>query len=244
MPEQYNPESLQAAQTDGRERFRSMAIEMVRREGLEKTINYILEYFKVSPDFVKSESENFQKNREQLMEQAGLLIANHPGGLDNVFIIKMLEDRIKHKGDVKILVSGANYEATAGLFPENNILNADDPRHMLEEIPGHIKKGGLFIIYPTGGGKKFHSGFRAILSRIEPETMIYTLNFNDIQAANVNMRLSAAQPGDPASVEVDEYFTTASEWIESVKDVPKKEQNQALTQHYNSLFNRDHAKQD
>jgi hypothetical protein len=154
--------------------------EDIRSLGLGEASTKMLESLNIKPDYKKKDDPHFSEMREKLNREAGILIANHPGGFDIVSVLSTL-----NREDIKFVVAEEVFERWAGIFGKEHVLSApkvkayppeqnklascgendadDDPvtadvsavqrayLGIMREITDHIESGGLFIFFPTGG---------------------------------------------------------------------------------------------
>jgi hypothetical protein len=154
--------------------------EDIRNLGLGEASAKMLESLNIKPNYKKREDLYFSEMREKLNQEAGILIANHPGGFDIISVLSAL-----NREDIKFLVSEEVSEKWAGIFGKDKVLSApkakayspeqnksvsyrendaiDDPvaknisavqreyLKIMRTITDHIESGGLFIFFPTGG---------------------------------------------------------------------------------------------
>lgn len=208
---------------------------------------------------VQEGTENFETNRNRLNREAGVVIANHPSVFDTSAIFSLLS-----RNDVLVMANEADF--WKGTVVEENFVRTPKPFEVMkvfERIKEHIKKGGVFLIFPTGGREnkgdefKFKRGFRYMLQNgiLTPETMIYAFNIQGggltipeekKQEYKNNSLLYFAQKvlGEsdvfvekPPHLEIvlDERYTKAGEWS-SLLESDKGQEDVALTKHYNDLF--------
>ena len=127
----------------------------------------------------------------------------------------------------------------------------------------HIKNGGLFRLFPSGGEEnstgifKFKSGFKNMLldGSLDKDPMIYCFNVKGqstqmsfeekgeyrkkyfayffLKAANQDTTVLGELP--PLEIILDEKYTKAEEWM-SVLEKNPQDPNTALTEHYLELF--------
>jgi len=221
--------------------------EKYQSKGLDIALEHLKDFFKLELAYNQDSQSNFQEQRHKLETQPGLIISNHPGGLDTLIMLDILKKRISEKGDVKILVAGGElYDRLVSIFSEDIFINAEKGFANLRKIIGesveHINAGGLLMIYPTGGQEKtFQSGFKSIFKRLPDNAMIYAVNIDEHDLAMASKNTNSGKK-DVSRVRVDEIYTTVKEWGDEIAGVNLHEQNDKLTEFYNSKFQESESK--
>lgn len=220
---------------------------------LAKACELALKNANIRVDYLKAAKPEFQSNRLKLQTQGGLAISNHPGRPDIFAVLQTLE-----REDVLVMAKPQVAQAASQLFGPKYFLPASrEPRQLVRDfskIEAHIRKGGLFVLFPTGGKKsEFQSGFRIVLEKIPADSMVYCFNVNgeDVRKASggIGRRMAGAASEEalgfiknpyrlaaPAVVRVDEEYTQAAEWQKLMAGIPKNRQDDVLRQHYAEKF--------
>ncbi|MEK7579003.1 MAG: 1-acyl-sn-glycerol-3-phosphate acyltransferase [Patescibacteria group bacterium] len=233
----------------------------IENGGFQSVGKRVLEESKIKPVYTLEKEDPLlcDENRQKLNTEAGVVIANHPGYFDTFFILNTLKRK-----DVKIVVSGSNYETFGRAIGEEFLIKATrDPSEVvsfLRSIKDHIESGGLVLIYPTGGGHDndknppFENGFSVILKRcLKPTDMVYSFYIDPedfgplvdekisrlsgiVSAVTVHPSFNVNRLKEEAEVRVHERYSTAEEWQEVLDSSNKKEKNQKLTEHFLGSF--------
>jgi hypothetical protein len=232
------------------------------QEGIKILHSEIETYYKkcnVAPNYLQKESKDFQKMRDKLNFEAGIIISNHPGMFDAPAILDCL-----HRDDVLVMVSDGPIDMpeaiaeTVQQMYEKYTVRA--PQNFLELIPvlqridAHIKNGGLLLIFPEGTSGKFQAGLSHLLDRLDPENMVYAFHFEPKDMADIvsvaPSRLvgvaSGMYLGDALNVNratqkmefrIDERYTTVADWQATYAGTAKRDdKTAALSNHYSDLF--------
>ncbi len=144
----------------------------------------IFNLWNVKPDFSGAE------NMDRLLTEPGLVIANHPGIFDIPIALEMVKNRAGQvRKDFKILVNDSTYPAFAGNLGKENFIELKPKEYKpakqaLDSAIEHIKSGGLFLMFPSGGieqsGNKmqFYGGLPYVLEHMEGSKMVYSFSVN------------------------------------------------------------------
>ncbi len=165
--------------------------------------------------------------------------------------------------DCKILVPDEYVEVYRKHFGSENWVSTEELKTLsgFRDILEHINSGGLFIIFPTGLHEEtekkiqFQDGFASILKRIDKEKMVYSfsVDYNDIETIRkehpalllgvfAEARTAFGEAGNlndrrpKEFFKVDENYSTASQWQETIAAHDKDDVNEALTDLYLSKF--------
>lgn len=232
-------------------------LERLYGKGISNIARGALDRLNVLPDFVQVEnSAQFADLRARLNKEPGVLISNHPNGLDALLILSLLE-----RDDVLIFASAPDNKNLEAIFGKGRfVAQGEGPKDLqraLARIHKHIEDGGLFLIFPTGGLEEddieFKSGFQAVLRHMRPTDMVYACNVDLKDAKTMEERLPRGfafieaifddktvkrrqEKEMPIQVRVDERYTTALEWQEALGDSRRKAGNLVLSEHYQDLF--------
>lgn len=214
----------------------------------------------VRPVYTAERRPEFTDWRERLKTESGLVIANHPGGIDVPAILKALD-----REDVYFFAARKNMERLADVIGEDHLLKATtDPgelRAIFRRVEAVLARGGLVFLFPTagsdfnGGPIEFKSGFRYLIKSLRPEQMVYAfqIDTDDLRAAfprpPSGLALGSgvlakkmgfrAHGGPRPTVRIDERYTRAQEWQAALQERPDLEPNTRLTQRYLELFHLD-----
>jgi len=223
----------------------------------------VLRMLKVEPVYTQSEKPEFSEMRRKLNEEPGVLIANHPSGLDAFLLLKMIERK-----DIKIITSGNALSRLSSMFPEQYFYGVTGSstavRKQIQDMTEHIQAGGLLVFFPTGGedqeaGKGTSYEFKGLFGHLlkevlSPSDMIYScwIDPNDIKSfASEKLPRKAGVlseiilPGDfnvnslreNGPVRIDERCADVGEWREVISGMKSGRQaNQTLTRHFLDQF--------
>lgn len=234
-------------------------LELDQKLGIANFAQELLEKLNIKTEFKSQDDEGFEEGRLRLNLEPGLIISNHPSTIDAPLILQLIK-----RSDLKIVVKELFYEksATSPLFQDKLIPARKDPKGALETvntISDHITQGGVVLIFPTGGREidvhkhNFYSGFRHIVSKIDPQNMVYTFNINledskhllvkDHLHLNTTATVLSGRPipfsrfDKPSEVSVSEKYTNAGEWQSLISEkMPNRDKNRVLSDHYRQLF--------
>lgn len=210
------------------------------------------------PDYIQSSSESFRDLRENLNTRAGILISNHPSALDMCFIFPALQ-----RSDLLLMVQEKRFEFLAtALGPEHVVQASSDPKELpgiTDRILNHIKTGGLFVIFPSGGEEvqtnelHFRSGFRHLVSKLDPDNMVYSFFIDPAAGKRVTNEVIGPPRGatdratliapnlhvrplrERLTVKVNETCSNVSEWQEIIANSTQHaspEKNNLLAKHF------------
>jgi len=197
------------------------------------------EQLNFQPEYIQSPSERFGSLRENLNTRAGILISNHPSALDMCFIFPALQ-----RSDLLVMVQEKRFEFLAtALGPQHVVQASSDPKKLSEitdRILNHIKAGGLFVIFPSGGEEAktnelhFRSGFRHLVSKLDPGNMVYSFYIDPAAGKKVTSEVIGPPRGttdkamliapnlhvrplrEPLTVKVNENCSNVGEWQEII----------------------------
>lgn len=218
----------------------------------------IMNMLNFEPKYIQEDFETFKELRRKLNSQSSVLIANHPSSLDVGFVFAALS-----RPDILIMMQKKRFAFFETVFSAEHVIAAPSGEEELAEVlkraEDHIARGGLFIIFPSGGeemrtGKlRFKSGFRLLLSRMLPEVMVYMM-YIDRNAARIIMDESVGPPRgkddtailispqlhmrplkDNLKVKINEGYSEAKEWQGLLKNASEKDvygQNNLLMEHF------------
>lgn len=213
----------------------------------------------IKPVYLAEQYSEFNDWRERLRTESGLVISNHPGAVDAVAILKVLDRK-----DVYFIAAEKNVERLRGVIGDEYLLpaakNVGELRATLRRVEEALRKGGLVFLFPTGGIERlghpfeFKGGFAHILKTMRPEQMVYTFHVVPEDVHEIFPKtLPGLQMGSAMlvgklglqktrnawpSVRVDERYTTAEVWQRLLSDqsISKADKNKFLTSHYLDLF--------
>lgn len=200
-----------------------------------------------------------QEMRKKLSTEPGVIICNHPSHFETLAVLEMLK-----RPDIKVVVS--RYAVATPLFGEENFIvsnpsaSREEFARAREEMKSHIEKGGLLVLFPTGGAERyseeflFKSGFSLLVRDIlRPTDMVYACHADEVEAKSLkkqtSMRLLAALAGlkwqgkalfERRALHLRESYTTVDMWKSALIGADsRREENRRLTKLYSSLFRRD-----
>lgn len=218
----------------------------------------IMNMLNFEPEYLQEDFETFKELRRKLNSQAGVLVANHPSSLDVGFVFAALA-----RPDILIMMQRKRFAFFEKIFGSEHVVVAPSGEEEIAEALGraedHIARGGLFIIFPSGEEEmrtrqlRFKSGFRLLLSRLSPETMVYMM-YIDRDSARIIMDESVGPPRGPddtamlispklhmrplkerLKVKINEGYSEAREWQEVLSHASEKsshEQNDLLMEYF------------
>jgi hypothetical protein len=260
----------------------------IEKFGLACSARTMLDSVNAKLHFEKEGDESCSEIRHKLNNEAGVVIANHPGNFDLLCILAAIERK-----DLKFMVSADAQEAWSRLFGEKLVVPslhmyatreeaeeakkgnrgeklshdeiikrqriAQDNLVIVRSILDHIKNGGLFIYFPTGGDDsrhmerfKFENLFRLLVGKMKPTDMVYSFNILNPEKRRTKMdqvlrtaglfsgagksgNINISRLTEPISINVDENCSKATEW-KSLLSGNKDKDNEALTEHYLGKF--------
>lgn len=234
-------------------------LELDQELGIANFAEELLEKLNIKTRIESQNEPDFEDGRKRLNLEPGLIISNHPSTIDAPLILQLIK-----RSDLKIVVKELFYEksVTSPLFQDKLIPARKDPKGAVETVSAiseHISQGGVVLIFPTGGREidvhkqNFYSGFRHVVSRLDPQDMIYTFDINLEESEHLsikdhlNLNTSAAvlsgRPvpfsrfNKPSEVSVSEKYTNAKEWQALISEkIPNRDKNRVLSDHYRQLF--------
>jgi hypothetical protein len=233
------------------------------RRGLETPNEYageLMRMLNISPTYAPavSESASTAEMRRRLAKEPGVLIANHPGGIDVVPIVNAIG-----RNDVLMWVSPSVFRTLGPIFGDTHFMEitrrTGPLRRQLERVDAHIRNGGLFVVFPTGEEEKrkhsyvFQSGFRRVLSRLRPTDIVYASHVEpaDIESMRPELPrvagvfwevlgmpfMNANARKQPLPVRVTETCLPASRWHDVLSGAPSlRKRNETLKDFYWSLL--------
>lgn len=131
---------------------------------------------------------DIQDLRTRLNKESGIIISNHPDFVDIPAILNALE--LETFKRLKVIVNSLFVDVlrkhlgslvdSKELFLSYRGRGGSEFVELSHQIAEHIERGGLFLIFPTGG-KERHSGrfvfknlFPELLRRIDKDNMVYS----------------------------------------------------------------------
>lgn len=260
----------------------------IEKFGLARSARMLLDSVNAKLHFEKEGDESCGEIRHKLNNEAGVVIANHPGNFDLLCILAAIDRK-----DLKFMVSADAQEAWSRLFGEDLVVPslhmyatreeaeeakkrnrkekisqeeiikrqriAQDNLVIARSILDHIKNGGLFIYFPTGGDDsrhmerfKFENLFRLLVDKMKPTDMVYSFNILNPEKRRTKMdqvlrmaglfsdasrsgNINVSRLAEPILINVDEDYSQATEW-KNLMNGNKDKDNEALTQHYLEKF--------
>lgn len=149
---------------------------------MESAVDKFFVICDIQPEYIQAK-ENPDKSsemRRKLQTESGVVISNHPGIIDILFILKAIGNRT----DVKIFSAQQVAKMYGELFGQENAITIGDLDYE-EKMLSHIKSGGLMIFMPTAGEErnsreiKFKRGFGNIfVQKLNPDCMVYNFYVN------------------------------------------------------------------
>lgn len=231
-------------------------MERLYGKGIANVMRGALDRLNVEPEYLLAkDSEKFAESRARLSKEPGVLISNHPNGLDALPVLALID-----REDVLIFTSGPETSDLENMFSKGKFISPGESvsgmRTALKRIQEHIQQGGLFVIFPTGGldalDFEFKSGFRSILTTMKPTDMVYACRVNPddairmeetlprgfgfIQALFDDATVRKRKKEEPLRVRVREHYTNAKEWQDALGTWRGRRGNIALSHHYEELF--------
>jgi 1-acyl-sn-glycerol-3-phosphate acyltransferase len=223
----------------------------------------LLNTLNIKPDYVKADTSSFLETRKHLDTEPGILIANHPSAIDLFLVLSQMKRK-----DLLVMLQRKRFPFFETVLGKDNIVCApkgkEEMDNIIKRVKQHIDSGGLFIIFPSGGAEiatgelGFKSGFRLLLSEVDPGAMIYSFYIDpemgdkiqkDLIGPPVNAddkplllapELHIRPSSEPLIVKIDESYSTAAEWQEVAAKsqmFTKQEQNDALLKIFSDKFN-------
>ncbi len=240
-------------------------VERLRAEGTgawKDFFGHILRSIHVEAEYTKDKTEGYEAMRTHLETEPGILIANHPSVLDMIVVLAGLERK-----DILIMLQRKRFDFFEDLFGKDNILRAPEGggeiTEAIERASQHVQNGGLFIIFPSGGIEistgemRFNSGLRLLLSKVDPDSMVYSYYIDPAisktvkedmmgaprDASDAPMMLAPELHVRPAQdglvVKIDEAYSNAQEWqdiITANKELDPIRQNNLLQRNFEKKF--------
>ncbi len=263
-------EKLRSVPKETLERFEKFALGQAARilggemEGdwskVSEIMRLYLERERIFPEFSMSGDLSFSSMRQALATEPGVTISNHPAGYIDVPITFSMIPRsdilvYTNKRVKEGLVSGAKkyLGENAGRVLDSHLLT-NHPKKAIENYRkalSHVASGGVLILHPTAGKErkantkvvKFEPGFRLLLKKLEPNTMVYAINYDLGQSFYNNpifftgRAASLEIPSNVArrqfarlNVHVKEVLTRVGDWSDYL------DTDEQVTERYWSLF--------
>lgn len=227
------------------------------RGGFPGMARAMFEALHVEPIYLAEQRPGFQRMREALRTESGLVIANHPGVVDIPAVFLGLD-----RQDVRILASEENaYQARRMLGSEAFLPVSRDIsklRPVMEEAQSLMRSGGAVFLFPSGGHDEqghelpFQSGFRYLLRGLQPEQMVYSFHIYPedvrqmiprisrakLEAEMIARRVGMSPPrlSEQHVIRIDEEYTQAGWWQAQLRGVEPQQANQVATEVYRRLF--------
>ncbi|MCL5010762.1 MAG: 1-acyl-sn-glycerol-3-phosphate acyltransferase [Patescibacteria group bacterium] len=252
---------------------------MIEKKGFGAVADFCQEFLRASGVNARyPDSSPF--NRDKLNKKPGIVISNHPGFCDVFCVlgavsrsdalvmasseaIKYLKTIFRRGFENKQTINGflSEHFIATSAWERDKRMKAEKTRRDIRTIKSHIDRGGVFVVFPSGGPAEEQTGnskvnfkpvFRLALQEISPESMIYCFNVSPQDISDIQKRkrrfsraigldfsdfLRALTP--EARVIIKEKYTEANEWLEALKTGDShREQDSILTKHYWELFGR------
>ena len=211
-----------------------------------KALNARVEFFQVG-------AEDLEQSRKKLNEQAGLIIANHPGWVDVPAVLSAI-----NRDDLLVMTNERLTEIFKSQLGDKYFVpatkNPSELRKQMDNVLAHIKSGGAFLFYPSGGpSDKFQGTLKHLLGRIEPQNMVYSFYTNPKDVNNIEKQQPERLLGlgsqvflarafninklkDPAVIHAQESYGSAAEWQALLGAGHSDEINRRLASHYLEKF--------
>ncbi len=199
-----------------------------------ESAKHFLKIANIKGGYLHERDESFKDDRRRLNSEPGIVISNHPQYVDVALILQTLT-----REDVMIMVNPGPMAAIKKHNIKGNfVLASKDPKEYLmifKKNLNHIKSGGLFVIFPTGGDERdtgsidFKPGIVQILKFLKPTDMVYSF-YVDPEEVNEAESISGERPLGVMSeivvgesfninnlkqqdkIHVDERYSRAEEW--------------------------------
>lgn len=213
----------------------------------------------VRPVFESQGDADFADNREKLRRegQGGLIISNHPTcSRADTFSILLASGR----KDVSLVIKPGGDMRLKDFFPRDffiqvsNEWSAQEITTALNTVVDKIHAGGLVIFYPSGGSEnsgrfRFYEGFNYILSKLSPNTNVFSFHFNTDDAEKIKSKTQSSKikravsmiSGKPLlpiqDLRINLKSKPVSDWLGVVKrnDLMKVDP-QVFCEHYTAQF--------
>lgn len=204
----------------------------------EKIRNYSKKYLESLKINIIREFKD--EDAEKLNSKPGLIISNHPSIVDAPGILSQIE-----RNDLKIVVKEDLYSISPQGLKELFIPASKDPskaKELIKETVDTIHDGGAVLLFPTGGREidlkenNYHSGFRVIVNKLDPETMVFVVNvqvlnnlLKDKQMTNLSNASNLFFSEIPSQLFLDESevqirgkYTKAKDWQKIIRESKKE----------------------
>ena len=231
-------------------------------EALPGAMDFMLKELNIEIVYSDEEEDGFAESRAKLRTEPGIIIANHPGYFDVVSVVKAA-----YRPDLKIWAGDRGFEIGKKYFGEDHFLETtkDSATNLaqLRTIEEHIRAGGAFMFFPTGGndmiaqggGLHFQQGLAVMFRKmLRPTDMVYNFYIEPDDIASIMgqkaNRLVAARSGlalgelanlnrlkERKGIRVSEQYSQAGEWQRALEGAQAEDRNEVLTKHFLRKFN-------
>jgi len=224
----------------------------------------LLQKIGIEGEYLKSGEPEFSEIRNKLNKEPGLIISNHPGYFDMLLVLSSIT-----RDDLKIVVAEKFYQGLSKKFGIEKFIKSTDSS-IVEKSCNHVHDGGAVLIFPTGGADTvtknhhrddlpFRSGFRRILEKINPDSMIYSFYINPEDSlvllqkysdnktirrfqlaghALIPEKLQPIKSSSASTIKVNEEYSKAGDWQNSCDSVQGSVgKNRALSKFYLNKLN-------
>lgn len=223
---------------------------------LQSVSNDVLNKLNIDIEARAKEYSNFIAMRDNLENEPGVIISNHPSSLDIFVVLSNIR-----RDDLLIMVQKKRLAFFKQAIGSQKVIAApsgtQEMDDFLELTQGHITKGGVFLLFPSGGAEittnefAFRSGFKLLLPRLKPMDMVYSFyiepeagrkittdiigppKLGEGDVSLVAPKIHARPAQDKLIVPVDEKYSQAESWQELVLS---DKDNSIVTERYLSLF--------
>lgn len=227
-------------------------------KAIKEFVDDYFEALNIHPKFIAESRPDFKEMREHLHKDAGIVLSNHP---DEYLDIPTIATALATRDDVKIMVNQELVDRLTSSFGRQFIVPSFKRGRELaqarDEVVGHIQKGGVFLIFPSGrvtSTIKFEGFVKQLLKSggVKDDDMIYSfyINQEDVRACSTELvkRLLAITPGmlaqkvqnpreeNPLIIRVDERYSRVEEYRAIVEGLKGDQASLALVNHYLTQF--------
>jgi len=261
----------------------------VEKCGMAQAAQMLLNALNIKPLFEKENSDGYAQMRNKLNSESGIVIANHPGNFDLLCILAALDRKdlkFMVSADVHkmwsnifgedVVVPALHMHETReeagkvkreknekGNLSEDEIQKRQKIAHdnllIFRSILDHVRKGGLFIYFPTGGDDsrrteefQFENSFQFLVKKMKPTDIIYSFNISlgekeqdkrdqvlrvagSFSDASTGGKINVSRFTEQLILKIDEEYSQASEW-QGLSSGKKEEDSVTMTRHYLEKF--------
>lgn len=227
--------------------------------GVKEASEAFLRMANVRGKYLHEADPKFEDDRKRLNTEAGIMISNHPHYVDVALVLQTLD-----RNDVMIMANPGPIKYMEKHKIKGNFVSASgDSKEnigIFKKIIKHIKAGGLFVIFPTGGDERdtgsidFKQGLPHILKYLKPTNMVYSFyvepgDIGEVEKMSggrplgvmseitVNENVNINRFREKKEVRVNEAYSQAGEWQEVMRSGHPFPRAKELTEHYLKKFN-------